>query len=311
MMKRVCALLVTIALSVVLVIPAVAQDDANEAVLDYVLTMQNADGGFSNGWSPESDISTTADAIIAALALDANPEAFLTGDMMSPIGFLGVQVGGDAITGAGQLAKVLTAVVAVGKDWDVFAGRNLVDDLLAFQADDGVFGYGMFDHCLSVIGLRNAGVDLPGGAVEAVAAAQNEDGGWGFMTGEASDTNTTSLCLQALALLDVPDVVDAGLAYLAAIQNEDSGWPYQNPSDFGTASDTNSTALVIQALLATGEDLDAWDDPQGWLATARKVDGTYGYQPGVPGDVLSTLAAIPAAEGVWLTTWAPVPEPAE
>lgn len=311
MMKRVCTLLVTIALSVVLVVPAVAQDDANQTVRDYLLTMQNDDGGFSNGWSPESDISTTADAIIAALALGENPEAFLTGDMMNPIVFLGVQVAGDAITGAGQLAKVLTAIVAVGKDWDAFAGHNLVDDLVAFQAEDGVIGYGMFDHCLSVIGLRNAGVVLPDGAVEAVMAAQNEDGGWGFMTGEASDTNTTSLCLQALAQLDAPDAMDAGLAYLAAIQNEDGGWPYQNPSDFGTTSDTNSTALVIQALLATGEDLGAWGDPQRWLATARNADGTYSYQPGVPGDVLSTLAAIPAAEGVWLTVWAPAPELAE
>lgn len=311
MIKRLSALLVTIALSVVLVVPAMAQDDAKKAVLDYLFTIQNDDGGFSNGWSPESDISTTADAVVAALALGVDPEAFLTGDMMNPIVFLGVQVADGAITGAGQLAKVLTAVVAVGKDWDAFAGHNLVDDLLAFQADGGVFGYGMFDHCLSIIGLRNAGADLPGGAVEAVVAAQNEDGGWGFMTGEASDTNTTSLCLQALAQLDAPDAVADGLDYLAAIQNDDRGWPYQNPSDFGTASDANSTALVIQALLANGEDLNGWNDPQEWLATARNGDGTYSYQPGVPGDVLSTLAAIPAAEGVWLTMWEPVPEPAE
>ncbi len=179
------------------------------------------------------------------------------------------------------------------------------------QSDEGVFGTGAFDHCLAVIALQNAGVELPDGTVEASVAAQNEDGGWGFMAGEASDTNTTGLCLQALAGTgaedsDAADAVDAGLAYLKAIQNEDGGWPYQNPSDFGTDSDTNSTALVVQALIANDEDLAEWDNPQEWLLSMQNESGSFSFQAAMPGDnVLATVAVIPALEGVPLNEWMP------
>jgi prenyltransferase beta subunit len=175
-----------------------------------------------------------------------------------------------------------------------------------------VFGAGAFDHCLAVIALQNAAVELPAGTVEALVAAQNEDGGWGFMAGEASDTNTTGLCLQALALTDAADSVTAGLDYLKAIQNEDGGWPYQSPSDFGTDSDVNSTALVIQALLANWQNPEEWGNPQDWLLSMQNESGSFSFQAAMPGDnVLATIAAIPAVEGVPLNAWAVVPETME
>lgn len=311
MIKRIWCVALAILLVMTLALPVLAQDDSSDVTVAYLLASQNEDGGFTNGWAPESDVSTTVDVVIAAIALGEDPQTFFVGDMMNPFSYLGVQVQSGNLTGAGQLAKVLSAVNAAGKDWSAFAGHDLAADLLSLQNGEGLFGYGAFDHCLSTIALQNVAVELPENTVETLLAAQNEDGGWGFMAGEASDTNTTSLCLQALALTDAVDAVEAGLGYLSAIQNEDGGWPYQNPSDYGTDSDSNSTALVVEALIANGLDLAEWNNPQDVLAMMYNEDGSYSYQPGLPGDILSTIAVVPAAEGLALNAWAPVPEAAE
>lgn len=298
-------------LAVALIAPVFAQDDTDPALkaLDYLDSVQNADGGFPTGYAPESDLSTTADVIVAFVAAGEDPNAVLSPDMANPYYFLGQQVEADTVTAAGQIAKIATAVVAGGKDVTAFGGHNLVDDLLALQDESGVFGTGAFEHCLSLIALENAGVELPEGAVEVAVSAQAEEGGWGFAADQAPDTNTTALCVQALALTGQADAVDAALAYFESIQNEDGGWPYQNPSDYGTDSDANSTALVIQALLAAGEDLAGWNNPQEWLLSLQNEDGAFGYQTAVPdSNILATVGAIPALEGVTLNAWVPAPE---
>ncbi len=300
--KRVLALVVVVSLLGAL--PAWAQeDDPSAKAVAYLQTIQNEDGGFSNGFAPESDVSATADAVVAAAAAEEDPQTVFEGD---PIVYLESQVEAGNVATAGQIAKVITAVIAVDLDPADFGGTDLTEALLAMQNDEGLFGTGAFEHCLSVIALENAGVELPDGTVDAAVAAQNEDGGWGFMAGEASDTNTSGLCLQALAGTDAADAVDAGLAYLKAIQNEDSGWPYQNPSDYGTDSDTNSTALVVQALIASDEDLAEWDNPEAWLLSMQNDTGSFSFQAAMPGDnVIATLAVIPALEGVALNEWMP------
>lgn len=306
MFKRMMALMLV--LSLVLALPVFAQDTPktpSAKAIEFLKTKQNTDGGFTNGFAPESDITTTADVIVAAALAGDDPAKFVAGDNATPITYLEAQVQADQVTAAGKIAKVLTAAVAAGADEKDFGGHNLVEDLLAAQDKSGVFGTGAFDHCLSVIALQNVGVELPDGTLDALVAAQNKDGGWGFQPGQSSDTNTTGLCLQALALTDKTDVVKMGLDYLKAIQNKDGGWPYQNPSDYGTDSDSNSTALVIQALIATGEDLAKWNNPQDWLLSMQLESGSFGFQTAVPGDnIPATVAAIPAVEGKPLNTWA-------
>ncbi len=300
--KRVLALVVVASLLGAL--PAWAQeDDPSAKAVAYLQTVQNEDGGFSNGFAPESDVSATADAVVAAAAAEEDPQTVFETD---PVVYLESQVEAGNVATAGQIAKVITAVIAADLDPADFGGTDLIEALLAMQSDEGLFATGAFEHCLSVIALENAGVELPDGTVDAAVAAQNEDGGWGFMAGEASDTNTSGLCLQALAGTDAADAVDGGLAYLEAIQNEDSGWPYQNPSDYGTDSDTNSTALVVQALIANDEDLAEWDNPQEWLLSMQNESGSFSFQAATPGDnVIATLAVIPALEGVALNEWMP------
>jgi prenyltransferase beta subunit len=302
MFRRILALILVVSLMSVL--PVWAQEDNPGAkAVRFLQTVQNEDGGFSNGVTLESDLTATADAVIAAASAEEDPQTVFSAD---PVAYLEARVEAGDVTAAGQIAKVITAAVAAGLDPADFGETDLTKALLALQADDGVIGMGAFDHCLSMIALENAGVELIDGTVEAAVAAQNEDGGWGFMAGEASDTNTSGLCLQALAWTDATDSIDAGLAYLKAIQNEDGGWPYQSPSDYGTDSDTNSTALVVQALIANDEDLIEWNNPQTWLLSMQNESGSFSFQAAMPGDnVLATLGAIPAIEGVALNEWMP------
>jgi len=311
MKKRIVSGLVIFALALAGSGSALAQEAGETvgAALEYLRTVQNEDGGFSNGFAPESDLGATADAVVAIAAAGEDPHEYLAGEEQNPLDLLGAQFeAGVAEGAAGQIAKIITAVVAAGDDPADFDGRDLMSDLLALQAEDGVFGTGAFDHCLSLIALENAGVPLPDGAVDALVSAQNEDGGWGFMPDQASDTNTTGLCLQALAVVDAPDAVSRGLAYLRSIQNDDGGWPYQSPSDFGTTSDASSTAIVIQALAALEEDLTEWNDPQDFLIGLQEDSGAFRYQDELSGDnILATVAAIPALVGVPLNAWAPEP----
>lgn len=309
MFKRIVALLLTVSLAGGWPVLAQGDPDPGALAVEYLKAHQNEDGGLSNGWVPESDLVTTADVVIAAVAAGQDATDFPAGD---PVIYLETQVSEGHVTAAGVIAKVLIAVVAAGQDATDFGGHHLLDDLLATQAESGLFGNGTFDHCLAMIALQNAGAELPAGTVEVLVFAQNDDGGWGFMAGEASDTNSTGLCLQALALTDSVKPVTAGFAYLIMTQNEDSGWPYQNPSDFGTDSDTNSTALVVQALLAHDQDLAEWENPQVWLRSMQNESGAFRYQAAVPDDnVLATVAAIPVVAGVPLIAWIPAPDTAE
>jgi prenyltransferase beta subunit len=306
-MKRIFTLVLAISLTMAFVPPVVAQEESTSATkaLEFLKTKLSDDGGFSTGFAPESDITTTADVVVATALAGLSPETFFVAGENTPVTYLQSQVAAGKVAGAGQLAKVLNAAIAAGADVKDFGGQRLVDDVLNTQQKGGLFGTGAFDHCLVTIALQNAGIDLPDGALDAILGGQNKDGGWGFMTGQASDTNTTGVCLQALALTNTPDAIQAGLAYLKAIQNEDGGWPYQNPSDYGTDSDTNSTALVIQALIANGEDLDAWHNPQDWLQSMQLDSGAFSFQKATPDEnILATVAAIPALEGKPLNAWA-------
>ena len=312
MLKRATTLTLALVLTLSFALPVWAQDNAdpiNRAV-DFLLSVQNDDGGFPNGFAPESDLSATADAVLALAAAGVDFETDFI-DAPNPLDYLADQVQtNDEIT-VGQMAKIVNAFVAAGFAPSDFADVDLVAALLAAQAEDGTFGSGAFDHCLVLIALENAGADVPEDAVAAALAAQAEDGGWAFMADSPSDTNTTAICVQALAPLGAEDAVAAALDYLAAIQNEDGGWPYQNPSEYGTDSDTNSTALVVQALLAAGM-ADEADAAVEWLLGMQQESGAFAFQAAYPDDnILATVAVVPALAGLPLNAWAPEAAEAE
>jgi hypothetical protein len=293
--------------------PALAQaqvDDGDiEQALEWLKEQQNADGGFSDGFSPESSVSATADVIMALAAGGEDAGLVQLGDGASPVVFLYKEVQAGSVEGVGTLAKVSLAVVAVGLDPTDFGGRDLIGELeAAYDADTGSYGGSIFDQALVMLTLANADRAVPAEAVDYLLAHQTEDGAWSF-TGDTAensgDTNTTALVIQALAATGNEDKTEQALEYLRGIQNEDGGWPYQNPSDFGTETDANSTALVYEAIEALGQTANDWQvedaDPLSALLGLQNDSGSFSFQASFPGDnALATIQAIPALLGATL-----------
>ncbi len=292
-----------------LVSPALAMADL-PAALDYLKTQQSADGGFGNGFSPESALGSTADVLLAIVALGGNVASFAQGDN-TPLTYLAANA--PSAASAGDLSKLILALVPAGENPRTFGGVDSVAKLEALAGADGRIG-GAADTFVStlmaVVALKSVQRPIPGESLGLIRQAQQENGGWAWdgTAGTAADTNTTAYALQALVAggeaVDGPAVTKA-LEYYDTIQNEDGGWPYQNPSDFGTATDANSTAVTVQAILAAGQDPAG----AGWTSAAGKTpydaldglqnaSGAWAWKADVPGDnLLATVQAAPARAG--------------
>lgn len=286
---------------------AAANDDAIAAALSWLASQQSADGGFSDGFSPESNLSATAEAIIAFAAGGQDAGELKSADGNSPLDFLQAQAG--PIEGIGTLSKVVLALLAAGVDPTDFGGQDLLGQLeAAYDAGSGSYGGSLFDQALVILALANADRTIPAAAADYLMSYQTEDGAWSFMgdtAAQSGDTNTTALVIQALVAAGRADDANTGLAYLQAVQNADGGWPYQNPSPYGTDTDANSTAYVLQALYALGQTPQDWaaadGDPLEALLALQNESGSFSYQLAFPGDnLLATVQAIPAVAGVTL-----------
>jgi prenyltransferase beta subunit len=311
MRKKLALIMIVTVLLLTWVSPALiaAADEVVDQALDWLKEQQNADGGFSDGFSPDSSLSATTEVVIALAAGGQDAGMVRSADGASPLDYLHQQVSDSQVEGVGTTAKVVLALVAAGVDPTDFAGQDLVGQLeAAFDTDSGAYGGSIFEQALVVLALANAGQVVPEGAVDYLLAHQTADGAWNFLgdtSEQTGDTNTTALVVQAVVAAGRDEGTEQALAYLTSIQNEDGGWPYQNPSDFGTETDANSTALVLEALYALGQATEDWQmgdaDPSSALLSLQNASGSFSYQASFPGDnALATIQAIPALMGVTL-----------
>jgi len=306
-------IIITITLVVLLAsaLPAlcVAAVDTN-AALDYLKTQQNADGGFGSGFSPESAIGSTADVVLAIVAVGGDPATFDQGGN-TPLSYL--EANAPSTATGGNLAKLILAATAVGENPRQFGGVDLVAKLEGMIGADGKIGSEtdtFFNHTLAVLALKSAQRPIPAAAVDYIKNAQQDNGAWAWdgSAETAADTNTAAFAVQALIAAGEASSGDAmtnALAYYKSIQNDDGGWPYQSPSDFGTATDANSTAVTIQALIAIGQNPAGGDwttaegnTPISVLEAFQNESGAFAWQAAVPDDnLLATVQALPAIAG--------------
>jgi len=254
-----------------------------------------ADGGFSSGFAPGSDVGASADAVAALAAAGMNTSRGAD--------YLAAQIRSSRKLSAGQIAKIALAVQAAGRDARAFAGQDLTQRMLAAQKQDtGVIGDGVFSHSLCMLALVRSGVAVPASAVDALERLQARSGGWAFSGGDKVDVDTTALAVQALIAAGRPanrGAAGRGLGYLHSLQNPDGGFPYQSPSEYGTESNVNSTALVAQAIIASGDQPESWaaarGNPLSYLVRMANASGALGFQASFSDDnVLATAGAIPA-----------------
>jgi len=281
-------------------------DDAASKALAWLATKQNADGGFSDGFSPNSSVSATADVVLA-MAAAGHDASMWKKNGISPLDYL--QNHAAQLTKGGGIAKVVMADVATG---GMLRARNVsgVDLVARLNGLHKSGGYGgtLYEDTLVVLALVNAGQSVPDDVIARLIKSETTDGAWAF-TGDtaagAGDTNTTALVVQALIATGHRDAIGRALDYFRRTQNGDAGWPYQVPSAYGTETDANSTANVLQALVAAGESLSNWSkggqsDPLGALVRLQDAKtGAFNYQASAPGaNLLATIQAIPALKGV-------------
>lgn len=309
MKNRIFILALTLAALLVAVSPVLAAADTT-AALAYLESQQNADGGFGSGFSPDSALGSTADAVLAIVAAGADPAAF-DEEGNTPITYL--EANAASATTGGDLSKLILAAIAAGENPRAFGGVDSVAKLEGMIGADGKIG-GETDtfvsHTLAVLALKSAQRSVPQAAADYILGAQQDGGSWAWdgSAETAGDTNTTAFAVQALIAAGEPaggSAVTQALDYYKGIQNADGGWPYQNPSDFGTATDANSTAVAIQAIIAAGQDPAGagWTTAEGntplsVLEALQNASGAFAWQAAVPDDnLLATVQALPALAG--------------
>ena len=266
--------------------------------LHWLASQQQADGGFSNGFSPVSDPGTTADVVLGIVAAGQDPQAWSSAGK-TPLDFLEATAASGLGGNAGLTAKMALAVSAAGLNPRRFGGRNLLAQIQRqMDVSTGLFGSGPFDSSLAILALAATGGNLPAGAVEGLLRSRLEDGSFSFSgdrTAGAGDSNTTALAIQALWAAGEQQEIAPSLEYLRRLQNEDGGWTYQKPSPFGEETDANSTALAIEALASVGEDLADWGNAVPALLALQRASGAFAFNADTSGNnLLATVQALPA-----------------
>lgn len=262
-----------------------------------------------NGSFPAfSSIGSTADAVAAFVAAGEGQT-----QVDDAIGYLRRQTRAGNVTGIGTIAKVVMAAVAAGKDPNAFGSHDLVTEITDTQLPSGRFGDAtVFDQALATLAMTavTGGYNLS--SFSWLLHGQCPDGGWQYdrpyhaategqhcgTPGDPtdyfrSDTNTTSLVVQAIAPSGKGTWEVDPFAYFDATRDASHGgwgytWGYET-------TDANSTALVIQAYVSASTVL-----PTGAAAALRELQyvcGAFAYSWTTAGkrtgrDLGATIGAI-------------------
>lgn len=278
-----------------LTIPA-DQVQAAQDGLDWLQDMQGMDGGFGSiGASVE-----------AAFAVGANKEMADTwrAAVSSPslADYLDTNGAGFADENSAASGKLAVAVTATGVTWP--AGALMPSDY--YSATLGAYNRHIGFHAWGLLGALALGDEIPPQAVQFLKDGIMENGGWEWMEGFGSDTNSTSIAIQALVAAGEPvsaTEVISGLAFLRSAQNSDGGFTYDPASPYGTDSDANSTAYAVQALGAACEDpvgfgwMKNGRTPVDYLRAAQLPDGSIEWMPDTGANLLATQQFVPALLG--------------
>jgi prenyltransferase beta subunit len=175
---------------------AAAQEPVPALATNYLLGLQEADGGW--GYGRGGDVDATAYVLQALLA--SGHVLPTDTQMQEGLGFLRAQQndqggwgywwGPDYYPSADSTAAAIQALVAVGytpatESWAVASGDNPQTALAAFQAPDGSFSYNALGTAHAIAGLAEAPLpilDAEGMAHRALswlAGQQSADGGFG------------------------------------------------------------------------------------------------------------------------------------
>jgi hypothetical protein len=204
--------------------------------------------------------------------------------------------------GAGQAGKFAVGLVAADGCWPYGA----VEPSTFYSPTTGQYAEGAGLQSWAILGTLALSETVPAEALQYLRDLVQPSGGWEWSPGWGTDTNSTSLAIQALITTGespTSTLILNGLDFLKTAQNTDGGFTYDPNSVYGTDSDTNSTAYVLQAIRSAGQDpiTGTWvissTNPISYLLGMQLPDGSFEWQPGFGSNGLATQQAIPALLG--------------
>jgi energy-coupling factor transport system substrate-specific component len=267
------AALLLLALALGALAPARAEASEVSRAADWLVSVQNGDGGFGSSPEDESGAEMTAWAMLGLEAAGRNP-LDISRKGHTPVDFLRSAV--DQLKSPGDLARTVLALEGAGADPRKFAGTNLVSRLLAKRRDNGSYEGWPNSTAFAVIALRAAGAT--GGLEKSLSwlsKVQNDDGGWGDVPGSPSTADGTGAVMQALS--PNSKAAQHGLSYLRQAQRPGGGFPLGGNGSVNT----QSTAWAIQGILAAGGDPSSFrrggKGAPEYLAAQQQSDGHYRY----------------------------------
>jgi prenyltransferase beta subunit len=265
-----------------------------DKALRWLGSQQNPDGGFG---TPSSDLATTC-AVVLAFAVAYEEPGSVEQAGNSPLDYLATQASTYSNSAEGA-ARLILAVVAGDGDPLDFGGVDLVATLDGYRQPSGryysIASDGIAAQALALMALQVSKEAVPLAGVNWLRNQQNVDGGWGPMPGQASDTTSTALSVQALVSAGespTSSVVRQAVGYLQERQTSDAGFA---GSAATSVSDPASTAHAVQALLAADESLlgTQWQrclrTPFDLLLDAQAGDGSFQSDMQVTGAVVAGL----------------------
>jgi hypothetical protein len=297
---------------------ATAKEAAVSNALLWLRTQQQPDGSIPSAVS--GTYNGTTQAVLAIVAGNQDPHAWLSSNNQSPMDYLASEADTqtDDITETGTTARLTLAVVAAGNSYNFgrvisaaggipddpydFGGVNLVERLQGYyNPSTGQYGpsgdvpaQALAMMALSVAVTETQSIDqtVPTAATDLLKSWQDPGGGWGYVypcnpeDWCYPDADNTALAIQALIAAGEPttsvSIVNA-LNFLKSQQGDDGGF-----QAWGT-SNANSTAWGIQAVLAADQDPEGPDwtkdghTPVSFLLSLQDDTGYFEYSDPPPG----------------------------
>ncbi|HWE09908.1 MAG TPA: prenyltransferase/squalene oxidase repeat-containing protein [Solirubrobacteraceae bacterium] len=291
---------------------APAPAPATAAAASYLLSAENADGGFGAAPGQASSQLFTGWAALglAAAGHDLNLVTHGGAGLMTY-----VRGAAGATADVGSLERTILVVDAAGLSARHFGGHDLVAELERRIGAGGAVSDQVNLTSFAILALRGAGAGgaAVGRAQRWLSAEQDRDGGFSFATaGSGSDVDDTGAALEALAGDPSAAAVRArAVGFLRRQQDRDGGFPSQP----GTGSNAQSTAWAIQGLDAAGVSPAGLHragspSPLAYLASLAAPSGLIRYGRGqTQTPVWVTGEALMAMEGKPLPVLAPPPPP--
>ncbi len=244
----------------------------------YLLSAQNADGGFGASPAAPSSALYSGWAALGLAAAGHNPQDVRRGGA-SLLDYIRARAA--AAADPGSLERTILVARAAGVSASAFGGEDLVSRLERDIRRDGSVGDLVNLTSFAVLALRAEGITPPARTRSWLVRQQDRDGGFNFATaGASSDVDDTGAALQALAGAGGPAARARRRAvrFIAGQQGRDGGFP----SEPGGQSNAQSTAWAIQGLLAAGVDPGSLHragaaSPAQFLSSLIAADGHVRY----------------------------------